>query len=209
MNQEQFLQELRQGLAGIPAHDIDDITADYQSYFDEAEAAGRRVDDVLAAHGDPRRLARELRAEMGFRQWEDRHSPGSFWNAALALGGLAAIDIVILVPGVIVLGAVILILFFVLSLFGVIGIGTLLDLISGSTDPAEGSVAYLVLRSIALLAASVGGGIVIVLGLKRGMSQLLRYGRHHYRLLRPNQRNVVPATGPNADNDTDMEDIER
>lgn len=209
MNQEQFIRELRQGLAGIPAHDIDDITADYQSYFDEAESAGRSLDDVLAAHGDPRRLARELRAEMGFRQWEDRHSPGSFWNAALALGGLAAIDIVILVPGVIVLGAVILILFFVLSLFGVIGIGTLLDLISGSTDPSEGSVAYLVLRSIALLAASVGGGIVIVLGLKRGMSQLLRYARHHYRLLRPNQRDVVPATGPNANNDTDMEDIER
>ncbi|WP_340161851.1 DUF1700 domain-containing protein [uncultured Hoeflea sp.] len=198
MNQEQFIRELRQGLAGIPAHDIDDITADYQSYFDEAESAGRSLDDVLAAHGDPRRLARELRAEMGFRQWEDRHSPGSFWNAALALGGLAAIDIVILVPGVIVLGAVILILFFVLSLFGVIGIGTLLDLISGSTDPSEGSVAYLVLRSIALLAASVGGGIVIVLGLKRGMSQLLRYGRHHYRLLRPGSLDAVPATGQNA-----------
>lgn len=198
MNQEQFIRELRQGLAGIPAHDIDDITADYQSYFDEAESAGRSLDDVLAAHGDPRRLARELRAEMGFRQWEDRHSPGSFWNAALALGGLAAIDIVILVPGVIVLGAVILILFFVLSLFGVIGIGTLLELISGSTDPSEGTVAYLVLRSIALLAASVGGGIVIVLGLKRGMSQLLRYGRHHYRLLRPGSLDAVPATGQNA-----------
>lgn len=206
MNQEQFLRELRRGLAGIPARELDEIIADYQSYFDEAEAAGRNVVEVVAAHGDPRLLAKELRAEMGFRHWEDHQSPRSFWNAAMALGGLAAIDLVILIPGLMALGAIILVLFFVLSLLSVIGIGTLLDLISGNSDPAEGSVPYLLVRSIALLAVSVGGGFVMVVGLKRGMAQLMRYARLHYRLLRPDKLDVVSATSQNAGIDQDMED---
>lgn len=183
MNQDQFIQELRRGLADVPAADVAEIIADYQSYFNEAQAAGRNIDDVVAAHGDPRRLAQELRAEMGFRQWEDHRSPRNFWKAALALGGLAAVDLVILIPGLLVFGALILILFFVLSLFGVIGIGTLIDLISGTSDPAEGSAAYLLMRSIGFVAASVGGGALVIVALRKGMTQLTRYARLHYRLL--------------------------
>ncbi|WP_299817082.1 DUF1700 domain-containing protein [uncultured Roseibium sp.] len=195
MTQEQFLTELRQALAGIPAPDIEDIVADYQSYFAEALSAGRNIEDVVAAHGDPRRLAQELRAELGIRKWEDHQSPRTFWNAMLALGGLAAIDLIILIPGLLILGFVVLILFFVLSLFGVIGIGTLLDLLSASHDPAEGSRVYLLFRSIGFLAASLGGIVLLVLGLRWGMTRLARYVRLHYRLARPDPAGTRPASG--------------
>ena len=37
MNRVTFLTILNDGLAGLPAREIDDIIADYMSYFDEAE----------------------------------------------------------------------------------------------------------------------------------------------------------------------------
>ncbi|HKU99815.1 MAG TPA: DUF1700 domain-containing protein, partial [Vineibacter sp.] len=69
MTRAAFLASLRSGLSGLPAADIDDILADYASHFDEGLAAGRSEDDVAAALGDARQLARELRAEAGLRRW--------------------------------------------------------------------------------------------------------------------------------------------
>ncbi|MBV8697823.1 MAG: DUF1700 domain-containing protein, partial [Bradyrhizobium sp.] len=98
MNRVAFLTILNDGLAGLPADEIDDILADYMSYFDEAEASGRSEAEVAAALGDPRRLARELRAETGLRRWENRRSLGNSAAALLALGGLAAVDFLFLLP---------------------------------------------------------------------------------------------------------------
>ncbi|HTZ78986.1 MAG TPA: DUF1700 domain-containing protein, partial [Stellaceae bacterium] len=93
MNREMFLRLLRQGLDGLPPGEIDEILADYAAYFDEARASGRSEENVSAALGDPRRLARELRAESGLRRWESHRSFGNFVAALLALAGLAAVDL--------------------------------------------------------------------------------------------------------------------
>ena len=50
------------------------------------------------ALGDPMRLARELRAEVGFRRWEQNRNAGNFLGVVLALLGLATIDFIILLP---------------------------------------------------------------------------------------------------------------
>ena len=70
MNRAEFLSRLRNGLAGLPGAQADEIIADYGGHFDEALAAGRSEEEVSAALGDPARLARELRAESGLRHWE-------------------------------------------------------------------------------------------------------------------------------------------
>src|SRR4051812_15987201 len=98
MNRVAFLRTLRDGLAGLPAHETDEIIADYTAYFDEAQASGRSEADVATALGDPRRLARELRAETGLRRWENHHSLRNSTTVLLALGGLAAVDILFLLP---------------------------------------------------------------------------------------------------------------
>ena len=103
MNRLAFLCILDDGLAGLPAHEIDDILADYTAYFDEAHASGRSEEEVAAALGDPRRLARELRAETGLRRWENHRSLGNSAAVLLALGGLAAVDILFLLPVLVVL----------------------------------------------------------------------------------------------------------
>ncbi|MDO9246731.1 MAG: hypothetical protein Q7U11_09700, partial [Phenylobacterium sp.] len=39
MTRQAFLARLREGLAGLPAHAITDIAADYEAHFAEGEAA--------------------------------------------------------------------------------------------------------------------------------------------------------------------------
>lgn len=68
MNKAGFLDILCERLAGMPEFEIDEIIADYARHFDDGAAVGRSEEEIARALGDPRRLARELRAEAGFRR---------------------------------------------------------------------------------------------------------------------------------------------
>ncbi len=199
MNREEFLDRLRRELDGLPAREVDEIIKDYKSYFAEALAAGRNIDDVVAAHGDPRQLGRELRTEMGLRRWEHRHTPANFRNVVFALSGLAAVDIFVLLPVLLILGLITVILCFVLSLLGIIGIGHLLSLTPISEDPVEGSATSLLLSGIGLLTASFGGGFLLIVALRAAMMRLARYARLHYRLLRPGKLGMGQSSMPDLD----------
>src|SRR6202789_106149 len=98
MNRAHFMAQLRDGLSGLHHSDIDDILRDYDSHFADGVADGRTEDEVAAALGDPMRLARELRAEAGFRRWEQNRSAGNLLGVVIALLGLATIDLIILLP---------------------------------------------------------------------------------------------------------------
>lgn len=202
MKRDQFLEDLRRELGDIPKPEIDEIIEDYQSYFDDAQADGRSVDDAVAAHGDPRRLAQELRAELGLRRWERHRTPANFRKAALALSGLAAVDLFILLPGLLLFGLVVVIGFFVLSLFGIIGLGHLLSLTPFSDNPAEGTAKSRLFFGIGLLAASFSGGFLLLFALRQTMKRLIRYARLHYRLLQPETlkaaKSTLKNTGPEA-----------
>jgi uncharacterized membrane protein len=113
MNRANFIAQLRAGLSGLHQGDINDVIADYESHFADGVAAGRSEDQVAEALGDPSRLARELRAEIGFKRWEQDRSAGNFFGVVLALIGLATLDILFLLP---VLGFM-LAVFFVLTWF--------------------------------------------------------------------------------------------
>jgi uncharacterized membrane protein len=187
MNRAGFLTILGDGLAGLPAHEVDDIVADYAAYFDEAHASGRSEQDVAAALGDPRRLARELRAEIRLRHWENHRSLNNSATALLALGGLAAVDILLLLPLLFAATLALLIIGLVMFVLGIAGIGALLSLFKIGQFA---SIAAIVLRAavgIGLIAASVGLGGLLVLGFNGAVKMLGRYARLHYRLLKPEQ----------------------
>ena len=115
MTRHQFMDRLRAGLRGLPVSTVSDIVADYDAHFAEGAAAGRSEDQVAEALGDPHRLARELRAEVGLKRWEEKRSPGNALGAVFALLGLGAIDFLILLPIIDPLLAVILIIYLVLA----------------------------------------------------------------------------------------------
>jgi uncharacterized membrane protein len=186
MNRIEFLRALHDELDGrLAERDIDEILSDYMAYFEEAHAEGRSEQEVAAALGDPRRLARELRAETRLRQWESHHSLRNSATALLALGGLAAVDLFLLLPLVCAAGIALFVTGIVTFALGIAGIGTLLSLLKVA---AFVSITKMVLRAvvgIALLTTSAGVGAVLLLAINAAVKALGNYARLHYRLLKP------------------------
>jgi uncharacterized membrane protein len=182
MNRATFMMQLRRGLAGLPQNEIEDICADYEVHFSEGTTHGRSEDAVAAALGDPSRLARELRAEVGFKRWEQNRNAANFLGVVLALLGLATIDIVLLFPLLCALAAI----FFGLSVaclaVAVAGVVVLLNLLPLWPHFLP-NVALQVLTGIGLFAGGVGGGALLILFIDWLGRLLVRYARLHYHLL--------------------------
>jgi len=179
MNRAHFMAQLRDGLAGLHHSDISDIVADYESHFSDGAADGRTQEEVAAALGDPVRLARELRAEIGFRRWEENRSAGNFMGVVLALLGLATIDFIILLPLLCALAAI----FFGLSVacLGCIvgGAFLLFNLLWGGV---MGNTAMQLLVALSLISGAIGGGALLLLLMDIIAKLLIRYARLHFRL---------------------------
>jgi uncharacterized membrane protein len=182
MTREEFIQRLRQGLAGAPDKARGDVIADYEAHFREGEAAGRSDEAIAAALGDPDRLARELRAEAGLKRWEAERNPEAAVAAVFAVLGLGAIDLLILLP---ILVAVVSILCALVILAVVLFFAGAAVFVVGPFAHGAGGVGAALLAGLGLMAGSVSGGAVLTIisiGLVNG---LVWYGRLHYQLLKP------------------------
>ena len=179
MNRAHFMAQLRDGLAGLHHSDISDIVADYETHFADGAADGRSQEEVAAALGDPARLARELRAEIGFRRWEENRSAGNFRGVVLALLGLATIDFIILLPFLCFLAA----LFFGLAVacLGMVvgGAFLLFNLLWGGV---MGNTGMQLLIGLGLISGAIGGGALLLLLMDIIAKLLIRYARLHFRL---------------------------
>ena len=98
MTQDEFIQQLRHELGNFPKQAVDEIIADYREYFSDALAAGRSEAEVVAALGDPVKLARELKAQATFRQWETRRSFGNLIRVVMSIAGLGLLQLLLLIP---------------------------------------------------------------------------------------------------------------
>ena len=156
-----FLSELRMGLSGLPHKRSKRPSPIMSAHFSEGLAAGRSEAAIATALGDPARLARELRAEAGFRRWESERSAGSLIGAVIALLGLATLDLIFLVPFVCVVAAILIAMFAAaVALFFAGGAVWLLALFPGlmvfGSTGMLGSAAALWLAGIGLIAGAVG-----------------------------------------------------
>lgn len=182
MNRQAFIDRLRLGLSGLPAKAIAEAVADYETHFAEGLADGRSEDEVAAALGDPARLARELRAEIGLKKWEEQRNPTSAAGAIFAVLGLGAIDLLILLPILMTVAG---------TLFGLIVAAVAIFAGGGVVfaagpflDPPGGPVTAL-LGGIGLMAAGASLGAMLTLIVIGLVNALVWYGRLHYRLLKP------------------------
>jgi uncharacterized membrane protein len=179
MNRAHFMAQLRDGLAGLHHTDIDEIVADYESHFADGAADGRTQEEVAAALGDPARLARELKAEIGFRRWEENRSAGNFVGVVLALLGLATIDFIILLPFLCFLAALFIGLGFACLGMVVGGTFLLFNLLWGGV---MGNAAMQLLIGLGLISGAIGGGALLLLLMDLIAKLLIRYARLHFRL---------------------------
>ena len=98
MKQDVFIEALRQELSSLPKPAVDEIIADYREYIGDALAAGRREEEVIAALGDPVKLARELKAQASYRQWQDRRSFGNLIRVVMSISTLGLLNVLLLIP---------------------------------------------------------------------------------------------------------------
>ena len=182
MTRQAFMARLVEGLRGLPPSTIADIVADYETHFTEGAAAGRSEADVTAALGDPGRLARELRAEHGLKRWEEERSASSGAGAVFAVLGLGAIDILILLPILMGVGATLMGLgVAVVALFFAGGV----VFAAGPFAGFPGGSAAAVLAGIGLMTGAASMGAVLALVSIGLVNALVWYGRLHFRLLKP------------------------
>ena len=199
MTRDKFVAALRDGLVGLPTAVVAEVLGDYEAHIAEAESRGRSESEVIAAFGDPERIARELRAEIRVQIWQTKRDPIAAIRAIIALVGMGAIDLVLIAPLIVVVFGVL--AAFVLTALGTIGWGALLSF-GAANDVPDIAFPHL----FALAAADVPATSLLVLSLVSGaiaavaLSLLLAiavvngtvwYGRLHYRVIRLPKDSVV------------------
>ncbi len=182
MTKSAFLAKLHQGLQGLPPAAVADIMADYEAHFAEGSAAGRSEAEIVQALGDPVRLGRELRAELSLKRWETERNPSAATGAVVAVLGLCAIDILILLP-ILFPAALVLLAFYIASLAGFVG--GAFAMIAGPFGDPPGGPATAVFLGLGIMAASVALGALLTLITVGSVNALVWYGRLHFKLLNP------------------------
>jgi uncharacterized membrane protein len=182
MTRADFMARLRRGLAGMPAAAIEDIAADYDTHFADAQAAGRSEQEVADALGGPDRLARELRAEAGMKRWDEERTPAAARGALWGLLGLGAIDLIIVFW---VLFPVIGVLFAVLAAVIATFVGGVAALAVGPFMDPPGGPTTAILIGIGVMATSTSIGALLGLVSIGLVNLLVWYVRLHLRLLKP------------------------
>lgn len=182
MTKAEFLDTLRRRLAGLPPSEIDELISDYAAHFADGMADGRSEAEIAAALGDPMRLARELRAEAGFRRWETARTPANFFAVLFGFLALMAVDFVFLLP---LLGALALFAFvagLVLLALCIAGLAVLVKLFSWHGLFA-GHFISRTFSGIGLLGVGVGGAALLLMMIDYVVRLLGKFARLHYALL--------------------------
>ncbi len=188
-DRERFLSKLRAGLKGLPPSTVNDIIGDYTAHFTEAVAHGRSEAEVAAKLGDPTRIARELRAEAGLKRWEQERSAAAALGAIVAVLGLATIDLFILLPLLVAVGAVLFALLVTAVSMCLAGVLLLVFALFHALPGFTGSWLQRILLALGITAGSASAMACCVLFLIGMVNLLARYGRLHIRAAAP----MVPA----------------
>lgn len=182
MNKLQFLTKLREALSGLPASEIEDIISDYEAHFTEGAAAGRSEADIAAALGEPARVAKELKAEIGLKRLEAKPTPKNFALAIGAFLGLATFNIFFVLPILIALAGL---------LFGW-GVASIAIFAAGFAVLFHGIFREAGLDALAqalagagLICGAVGGGALWLLTVGWLAKLFVAYARLHLKVMKP------------------------
>ena len=83
MNRQEFIEKLRISLNGkVPGEKIAELTGYYEGYISDEIAGGKTEEEVLAALGDPRLIARTIVTAEGNLEKETEHSSDPYGEEA-------------------------------------------------------------------------------------------------------------------------------
>ncbi|MBY0553173.1 DUF1700 domain-containing protein [bacterium] len=89
MKKQDFINQLKTELQGLPESEISDIIRDQEEMISDAIAAGRTEEQIVISFGDPKELARSLKAEIKIdKATGEKNLPQQVKGAFGALGAL-------------------------------------------------------------------------------------------------------------------------
>lgn len=190
MSRDAFLNTLRRGLGGLPDNEIEDIISDYSAHFSESESRGRSETEVASALGDPARIARELRADIGLKRLETHWSFSNLIAAAMALAGLAIVDLLVLLPLLIVAILLTVGLSVGLAVVGAVGLKVIVTALFFYPGDALTDLLARLSIGAGLVSGFLGGGALLLMVLGGSIRILGRYARLHFHIVQPQRGGI-------------------
>lgn len=98
MNRSEFLNILEHSLGKISQADRDDILYDYREHFDAGLGDGKTEEEICAALGDPRAIAKQYKVGYIVRQADENRTAGNIVRAVFAALSLGFLNLVLILP---------------------------------------------------------------------------------------------------------------
>jgi len=112
----EFIEELRSRLAGLPQHEIDNAVLYYEEYLNDAMDAGKNIEDIIANFGQPGQIAAGIRAELSINQAQQSPNIKSYSKALSSIMKTVTTPFAIFILSICLLPSVILVgVFFIIS----------------------------------------------------------------------------------------------
>ena len=111
MNKNEFLDQLSANLKGISREDEQDILGDFIEHFKIGLEEGRTEEDLAASLGNPKVLAKQLRADILVKKAEEEASATNITRAVFASFGLGFFNLIFVLGPFIAIAAVLASLF--------------------------------------------------------------------------------------------------
>ncbi len=111
MNKDEYIGKLTKLLRKLPKEEKEDIISDYEEHFMIGLEKGRTEEEISEALGNPKTVAKQIKAEYMVRKAEDKQSAGSMFEAVLAATGLGIFNLIFVAVPAMILVAILLTLF--------------------------------------------------------------------------------------------------
>ena len=98
MNKEQFLDQLRRSLSGIPEEEKKEILYDYEEHFRSALENGQAEEEIARSLGNPRILGKTYRIETLLDKEKGGQRASNILRAVFASLSLGFFNVIITIP---------------------------------------------------------------------------------------------------------------
>lgn len=147
MNKKEFLSTLKNQLRKLEKEELDEIIKDYEDHIEIGIKKGRKEKEIIHALGDPKTIAKQIKADYHITKAEEKFSAANMARAVYATIGLGLFNIIL------VLGPFLAILAILLALF-VVGAALV---IAGITIMAVCFVLLFIPQFQSIIPALIGG----------------------------------------------------
>lgn len=165
MIKDEYIGKLTKLLRKLPKEEREDIISDYEEHFAIGMDKGRSEEEISKALGNPKTLAKQIKAEYMVKRAEDKQSAGSMFEALLSAAGLGIFNLIFVAVPAMILVAILLTLF---VLGGAMVFGGIYITLASFLQPILPHYNFNIITDggiLGILGGMLGGVVLTILGL--------------------------------------------